>query len=104
MVATWARAMEATFCSRPSDGATKLAHEIETYNGAPGQLIAWVQVPSLSPATNTVLYMYYGNAAAANQQNPTGVWDSHYEGVWHLPNGTTLIGERFDRERNNAVR
>ena len=73
-------------------GITKLSHEIETYSAATGQLIAWVQVPSLTPATNTVLFLYYGNASAANQQNPAGVWDSNFEGVWHLPNGTTLSG------------
>jgi hypothetical protein len=28
--------------------------------------------------------MYYGNATASNQQNPTGVWDADFVGVWHL--------------------
>ena len=55
-----------------------------------GQLIAWVSVPTVSASSDTVIYVYYGNGSAANQQNPTGVWDSNYEGVWHLPNGTTL--------------
>ncbi|MBZ5607240.1 MAG: DUF2341 domain-containing protein [Acidobacteriia bacterium] len=73
-----------------ADGITKFNHELESYSPTTGQVIAWVQVPSLSPATNTVLYMYYGNASAADQQNKTGVWDSTYKGVWHLPNGTTL--------------
>lgn len=73
-----------------SDGATKLNHEIELYNGSSGQLIAWVQVPSLSPTRDTVLYMYYGNPLTADQENKPGVWDSTFAGVWHLGNGTAL--------------
>jgi hypothetical protein len=72
------------------DGVTKLNHEIETYTAATGQLIAWVSVPSLSPTTDTPIYVYYGNATATAQQNPGGVWDANYLGVWHLPNGTAL--------------
>jgi len=34
--------------------------------------------------------MYYGNTSAASQQNATSTWDSNYQGVWHLGNGTTL--------------
>jgi hypothetical protein len=73
-----------------SDGVTKLNHEIESYNPSTGQLIAWVQIPTLSPTLDTVIYIYYGNASASNQQNATGVWDSNFKGVWHLPNGTSL--------------
>jgi len=86
-----------------SDGATKLAHEIESYNAVTGQLIAWVSVPVVSPAADTVIYAYYGNASAADQQNRTGVWDSNYEGVWHLPNGTTLSANDSTSNGNNAT-
>ena len=57
-----------------ADGTTKLAHEIESYDSTTGSLVAWVKLPTLTNGTNTVIYMYYGNAAAANQQNTTGVW------------------------------
>ena len=40
---------------------------------------------------------------AANQQNPAGVWDSNYEAVWHLPNGTTLSANDSTANANNAV-
>ena len=33
--------------------------------------------------------MYYGNAASANQQNKTGVWDSNYKMVLHLSEPAT---------------
>ena len=67
-----------------SNGMTKLSHEIEKYVSSTGELIAWVKVPSISSATDTVIYMYYGNATAANQQNAANVWDTNYKGVWHL--------------------
>ncbi len=86
-----------------SDGATELAYEMESYNGSTGQVIAWVNVPALSPAADTVLYVYYGNPAAANQQNAAGVWNSNYEGVWHLPNGSVLSGNDSTANGNNAA-
>ena len=80
------------------DGLTKLNHEVESYNAATGQLIAWVQVPSLSASTDTSLYVYYGNATAANQQVAAGVWDSNYLGVWHM-----TAGEKDSTSNGNNV-
>lgn len=75
-----------------SDGTTKLNHELEYYASTTGQLLAWVNMGTgnLSTSTDTTIYAYYGNAAASDQQNVTGTWDTNYKGVWHLPNGTTL--------------
>ncbi|HUK38823.1 MAG TPA: DUF2341 domain-containing protein [Methanomicrobiales archaeon] len=66
------------------DGTTKLPHELESYNWNGGTMVVWVKVPALSPTTDTVIYMYYGNSNAPNQQNPTAVWSPDYTGVWHL--------------------
>ncbi|MBX3421912.1 MAG: DUF2341 domain-containing protein [Pirellulaceae bacterium] len=71
-----------------SDGTTKLSHEIESYDAATGRIKAWVNVPTLSALSTTSLYVYYGNAAAANQWNDSGTWNSTYGGVWHLSNGS----------------
>ena len=69
--------------------AQKLNHEIEKYDSNTGELVAWVNVTSLSSATNTILYMYYGNTlCTANRQNPTGVWDSNYVMVLHFEETT----------------
>ena len=73
----------------------KLSHEIELYNQATGQLIAWVLVPSItSTATgvgDTVIYMYYGNPCmTASTQNPSGVW-ANYSGVWHSGQSATPL-------------
>jgi hypothetical protein len=72
-----------------SDGTNKLAHEIELYDSATGKLIAWVNVTILSNTTDTVLYLYYNNSAASNQQNPAGVWNTNYRGVYHMKDKTT---------------
>jgi len=80
----------------------KLAHEIELYNNNTGLLIAWVNVPKLSPAEDTTLFMYYGNPTASNQQNASGVWDSSFVMVQHLEE---VSGTRLDStgNSNNAV-
>ncbi|MDC0449168.1 DUF2341 domain-containing protein, partial [bacterium] len=66
----------------------KLDHEIERYTSSTGELIAWVEVPTLYYNEDTILYMYYGNPSTASQENATGTWDdggSNYnKGVWHF--------------------
>jgi len=64
---------------------TKLNHEIEKYSSTTGELVAWVKVPSISSTTDTILYMYYGNPRAEDQQTALGVWGENYAGVWHMP-------------------
>lgn len=86
-----------------SDGVSKLNHEIETYTSSTGLLSAWVTVPSLSPTSDTVIYMYYGNSTVPNQQDPWGSWDSNFKGVWHLPNGTSLTASDSTGSENNGT-
>ena len=83
-----------------ADGTTKLDYELESYSGSIGQVNAWVRLPAVSPTVDTVIYVYYGNASAADQQNKATVWDSNYKLVWHLANGTNLSG--LDSTSNNA--
>ena len=47
---------------------------------------------------DTVLYMYYGNPTCGNQENPEGVWDSHYVMVQHLMKRS---GTHYDSTVNN---
>jgi hypothetical protein len=62
----------------------ELNHEIESYDSISGHLVCWVKVPLLSSASDTILYLYYGNSTVPNQQNPTAVWDSRFKMVQHL--------------------
>ncbi len=72
--------------------ATKLYHEIERYDDSSGELIAWVNLPSISSDEDAVFYMYYGNPSCSSQQFPERVWDSNYKAVWHMNDaaGSTL--------------
>ncbi len=79
-----------------SDGTTRLDHEIEKYDSAGNELFAWVKIPLLSSIDPTEIYMYYNNASASNQENPTGVWDNDYMGIWHLKETPTVDAEAND--------
>jgi hypothetical protein len=70
---------------RAADGTTILDHEVEKYTASTGELVTWVRIPTLDYNDNTVIYMYYGNSTITSPtENPTGVWDSSYKGVWHV--------------------
>ena len=86
------------FVFASSDNTIQYNHEIEYYNSSSGELVAWVNVTSLSSNANTTLYIYYGNPGASNQQNPTAVWDSGYVMVQHLHETS---GTHYDSTSNN---
>jgi len=71
-----------------NDGTVQYSHEIEEFNSTTGALVAHVKIPSLSYETDTVIYMYYGNATCDDQQDATNVWDDDFEGVWHMKDTT----------------
>ncbi|MCX7997211.1 MAG: DUF2341 domain-containing protein [Patescibacteria group bacterium] len=79
-----------------SDGSTKINHEIESYNSARGELIAWVNVPTISYNNDTTIYLYYGNATATNQQSVTATWNSNYVGIFHLKESGNGTAGEFD--------
>jgi hypothetical protein len=65
--------------------ASLLNWEIEKWDGTTGQLVAWVQIPSLSSAVDTVVYAMFGNAAITVAQNtPANTWDATFQAVFHL--------------------
>lgn len=76
-----------------SDGTTKLKHEIERYTTGTGELKAWVKIPSLPHDADTDIYIYYGNAGAANQEDVNNTWDANFELVKHLKDLTTSTTE-----------
>ncbi|EMR74688.1 protein of unknown function (DUF2341) [Thermoplasmatales archaeon SCGC AB-540-F20] len=83
----------------------KLNHEIELFNDSTGELVAWVNVTSLSSTMDTVLYMYYGNSGCGNQENVAGTWDSSYKMVHHLNeiSGDHLDSTSFDNDGSPSV-
>jgi RHS repeat-associated protein len=90
--------------STDPNGLSTLNYEVEEYNPATGQTVAWVQIPSLSHTSDTVIYLFYGNpSVTSSQQNPAAVWDSSYVGVWHLANGTVLDANDSTANANNGI-
>ncbi|UCF49007.1 MAG: DUF2341 domain-containing protein, partial [Thermoplasmatales archaeon] len=86
-----------------SDNITKLNHEIQLFNSSTEELLAWVNITSLSGSTDTKIWMYYGNPNANNQENIADTWDSNYEIIWHLQeegNGTN--DEYIDSSKNSC--
>lgn len=68
------------------NGTTIYDHQIESYNSANGTYRAWVKIPTLSDANNT-LVMFYGNGSA-NNTSTTATWDANYQMVMHFNNNT----------------
>jgi len=69
--------------------ANLLFHEIENYDSTTGELVAWVNIKSLSSVDDTIIYLYYGNNGCNSQQIPEKVWDSNYAAVIHMIDATT---------------
>ncbi|MGD8989249.1 MAG: DUF2341 domain-containing protein, partial [Syntrophobacterales bacterium] len=81
------RALDDDTCS-PGTAPCGLYHEIEDYDPATGELVAWVNIPSVNTnaaSSDTVIYIYYGNSdVTSSTQNANAVWDTNYAAVWHL--------------------
>ena len=68
-----------------ADGTNRLDHENDGYSPESGDYNAWVRVPTISPAADTILWMYYRMGGLdKSSENATNVWDDGYLGVWHL--------------------
>lgn len=71
--------------SSDADGLVPLDFEIEKYISTTGEVAFWIRIPTLLTASDTTIYMFYGNSnISTSQQNITGVWNSNFKGVHHL--------------------
>ena len=68
------------------DGTTLLSYEIERFNSSTGEIIAWVNIPTLLAASTTDIYIYY---KGPTQSTPSNMWDSNYKLVYHLNQTST---------------
>jgi len=66
------------------DDTTLLDFEIESYDNTTGEIVAWIEVESISSTTAQTFNMYYGNATTTDKSDAEGVWNSTYAGVWHM--------------------
>ena len=67
-----------------------------------------MRIPSLNTndvgnTSDTVIYLYYGNSIVTSPtENPTGVWDASYQGVWHLDESGNGTFDEFADSTTNA--
>jgi len=88
------------FVFTESDGITKLFHEIEYYDNTTGEIIAWVNFPTLAAASSTDIYIYYkGNTVGFNSAD---VWNDDYVVVWHLNQTSTGTSSEFKDATSNG--
>jgi len=91
-----------------SDGTTQCYVEIEKWDNLNEEAWLWVNVPSISSDSDSVLYLYYdsnqsdntsyvGDTGSAQAQ---GVWDSNFKLVCHMRDATTSTVK--DSTSNNA--
>jgi len=80
---------------------TVLDYEIEYIDDEDDEeeVVIWVEVPSISHTTDTVIIMYYDNDEASAGEDIEGTWNSGYDAVWHF--GETGTGLRYDSTSNN---
>ncbi len=80
-------------------GMHKLNWEVESYDGASGAVVDWIQIPSLPHGVTTTIYMFYGNAnVATDPSNRTATWDSTFTAVYHF--GAAFGGDSTGHANN----
>ena len=76
-----------------SDAAGTIAvpFEIAQYTASTGAIEVWIQ-RNISSSADTNIYMYYDDAAVTTYQGGSvgAAWDANFQGVYHLPDGSTL--------------
>jgi hypothetical protein len=69
----------------------QLAHEIDRYDPATGEIVMWVKLSSISHTVDTVFYVGYGHSdTPSSLENVAAVWSNSFVAIYHLRNGTTL--------------
>lgn len=84
-----------------SGGNSQIASEIDYYDNVNGIVWAWVQVATLSAASDTVFYVCYGNASPPSRT--TNPWDSHFKSVYHFGSGSSLSTSDSTTNANNLT-
>ena len=99
--------------SSDSPGDTPMNVEVERFgidnNPANGFAEIWVRIPSFSHTVDTVVYCWWNDpdasAVAADDvdEGSQGVWDSNFEGVWHLSEAVNNDADGYKDATANAA-
>jgi hypothetical protein len=70
----------------PASGS-ELYYQVESYNQTTGTLLVWVQIPTLTYATNNAIVFYYGAKTSTVTHNTAffqNTWAGDYKAVFHF--------------------
>lgn len=68
-------------------GGSELFYQVESYNQTTGTLLVWVQIPTLTYASNNIISFYYGSKSPTVTHNTAffaNTWASNYLAVFHF--------------------
>jgi len=69
---------------------------IEAWDGATGDITAWIRVPLLTFAVDSVIRLYYGNTGiSTDQSDADGTYEANTEGIW--PFGSSAVVSVTDK-------
>lgn len=63
---------------------TKLDHQLQSYVGTSGAILAWVKIPTLGTSADTTFYMAYGDSGISTSAGTATTWSANYDLVVHL--------------------
>ncbi|MES2108527.1 MAG: DUF2341 domain-containing protein [Bacteroidota bacterium] len=72
-------------------GTTELYYQVESYDQTTGTLLVWVQIPTLTYATNNTITFFYGSPSPTVTHNTAffqNTWASDYKAVYHFNEAT----------------
>lgn len=89
-----------------ADGETEVPREVVSYDAGSDAGELHFKAPLLSSTTDTVFYIYYGNAAATDYADigsygRNAVW-SDYVGVWHLQESVNNVSDGYADSTGNG--
>jgi hypothetical protein len=93
-----------------ADGTTEVPREVVSYSAGTDSGEVYFKAPSLSSSSDTVFYIYYGNAAASEPATTAtygrdNVWSNGFGGVWHMGTATLVdsTGQVGDSTSNTGT-
>jgi hypothetical protein len=82
--------------------SSELYYQVESYNQTTGTLLVWVQIPTLTYASNKTIEFYYGSKTPPTTHNTAffeNTWASDYQAVYHFTE-TAYTGSTTDATAN----
>jgi len=87
-----------------ANNSTQLYFEIEKWNYAGKEFVAWVKVPQIDASATDNINLYYGNSSAtvSTYKSATNVWDTNFVLVQHLEETSGTIFDSTSSANNGT--